>query len=213
MRQSAPLVGVLVLSSTLLASCSSSPTSPTPPAKPATSAGAPGPHASTASGTAIDAISGSPLPSLTVSLDNGASVVTGADGRFQMASPESGPCGVTVSGPNVVQRETTITMPAVNASLSLIPSRFDLITFDQMLRSGGALHRWTAAPALVVIDAVLRFTGVSDAAFTALGERLTADERDSIAADLGWGLPQVTGGAIAAFASVTPLNRPRPAPR
>jgi hypothetical protein len=116
---------------------------------------------------------------------------------------------VTVSGPTVVLRETEIRMPVADASLSLIPSQFDLGSFDEMCRSDSTLYRWTAAPALVIVDTVLRFTSVSDSTFTALDERLTAEDRASIAADLTWGLPQVTGGAFGAFASVT-VDSPAP---
>jgi hypothetical protein len=93
--------------------------------------------------------------------------------------------------------------------LSLIPSQFDLVAFDQMLREAGALRRWTARPSLVIVDAVLQFTSVSASTFTALDERLTAEERASIAADLEWGLPQVTGNQFATFASVT-VESPAP---
>ena len=207
MRQP-PLIHIAaILSAAFLSSCSASPTAPTAP--PITPAGTTATHPSTASGTTIDALSGAPVPSLTVSLDDGVSALSGADGTFQLTAPATGACRVTVSGPTVVQRETTLTMPAANASLSLIPSRFDLATFDQMVRDGGALHRWTSTPALVIIDAVLRFTSVSDSAFTALGERLTSGERDAIVADLAWGLPQVTGGTIGAFASVS-VESPAP---
>jgi hypothetical protein len=144
-----------------------------------------------------------------VSLDDGVSATTGADGTFHLTASEAGPCSVTVSGQGVVQHETEIRMPAANTSLSLIPSHFDMATFDQMMRSGGALHRWTTAPSLVIIDAVLRFTAVSDSTFSALDERLTAGERASIAADLGWGLSQVTGNTFATFASVT-VESPSP---
>ncbi len=150
----------------------------------------------------MDAITGAPLPSVTLTLDEGVSATTDADGAFELTAPESGLCRVTVAGPSLVQRETEIRMRTNDASLSLIPAHFDLATFDQMLRGSGALRRWTSAPSLVIVDAVLQFTSVSASSATALDERLTPGERAAMAADLEWGLPQVTGGTFSSFASV-----------
>jgi hypothetical protein len=201
-----PLVPVAaILAAAFVSACGQSPTSPTAPS----TTSLPTTVTSTASGRAIDALTGAPLPSITVSLDDGVSATTSADGAFQLTAAETGLCGVTASGPGVVVRETELRMPGTDASLSLIPSQFDLGTFDEMIRSDTTLHRWAAAPALVIIDTVLRFTSTSDTAFTALDERLTADEVASIAGDLGWGLPQVTGGTFGGFASVT-VESPAP---
>lgn len=158
---------------------------------------------STGSGQVIDALSGAPLSSITVTLDDGVSAVTNPDGTFQLTAQETGLCPLTAAGSGMVSRDTTLRMPSSGASLSLIPAQFDLATFDEMCRCEGSLHRWTAAPALIVVDAVLQFTSVSDSAFTATSERLTPAERASIVADLTWGLPLVTGGTFGAFASVT----------
>jgi hypothetical protein len=203
-----PVAAILVAA--FLSACSSSPSSPTPTPAATPIVTTPASSFSTARGRTIDAITGAPLPSITVSLDDdGVSATTSADGAFQVTAPEAGVCSVTLSGPAVVQRQTEIRMPAADAALSLIPSQFDLGSFDQMYRSDGALHRWTTAPALVIVNAVLQFTSVSDSTFTALDERLTPEDRASMAADLGWGLPQVTGGAFGAFASVT-VESPAP---
>jgi hypothetical protein len=191
---------IAILSVAFVPACSHSPVSPTAPSSPTS---LPSTVPSTATGRAIDALTGAAIPSITVRLDDGMSSTTSADGAFQLTAAETGMCSVTASGPNVVDRETELRMPGTDASLSLIPSQFDLGAFDEMCRSDTTLHRWTAAPALVIIDAVLQFTNTSATSFTALGERLTADEIASITGDLGWGLPQVTGGTFGAFASVT----------
>jgi hypothetical protein len=148
-------------------------------------------------------LTGAPLASITVGQDDGESVTTDANGVFALASSEAAPCRITLSGGAVVQRETEVRPREANLSLSLIPSHFDLAAFDQMVRDAGALRRWTAAPSLVVIDAVLQFTAVSASSFTALDERLTAEERAAMGADLAWALPQVTGDAFGAFGSVS----------
>ncbi len=199
MRRARPLAAAALLAAALICACGSSPAAPSPSPNAPSTAAAP---ASTATGRVIDALSGAPLSSVTVALDSN-SATTAGDGMFQVPAPATGTCSLTASGPGVVQRDTTIRMPAAGLSLSLIPASLDLAAFDEMCRSDGALHRWTAAPALVIIDAVLRFTNVSDAAYTALDERLTPEAREAIAADLAWGLPQVTGGTFSSFASVT----------
>jgi hypothetical protein len=200
------LIPVTLILAVLSSSCGSSPASPSSSWSPASGVTAP---LSTARGRTVNAITGAPVASVTVSLDEGVSATTDADGTFELTAHETGLCSVTVSSPSVIQRETEIRMPAADASLSLIPAQFDLATFDQMFRDAGALRRWTTSPSLVIIDAVLQFSSVSASAYTALDERLTAEERASIAADLGWGLPQVTGSALGAFASVT-VESPSP---
>lgn len=204
MRSRLPISAAVLLAGTVLSACHSSPASPVAPTAGAPAAAA----ASFASGRVVDVLTGVPLPSVTVSLD-GLSATTGADGAFHLTASQAGLCSVKVAGPGIVQRDTTLSMPAADASLSLIPAQFDLGTFDEMCRGDGALHRWTDAPALVIIDAVLQFTGVSGSAYVALDEHVPAAERASLATDLAWGLQQVTGGAISAFASVS-VESPAP---
>lgn len=192
-----------------LAACGSSPTSPASPTAAPVTTQSGAPSTSMTSGHATDILSGAPLAAITIRLDDGTSATTAADGAFLVTAGETGLCPVTVSGAGVVSRETALRMPGSNASLALIPAQFDLATFDEMCRADGTLHRWSAAPSLVIVDAVLRFTGLSDSAFVALDERLAADERAAIAADLAWGLPQVTGGAFTSFASVS-VESPAP---
>jgi hypothetical protein len=203
MRHSAPITSVLILIAALFTACSSSPVAPTSTSSPAASTTTTSPSGAGMSGRALDAVTGAPLPSITVSLDTGASATTAADGCFLLTAPVAGLHSVIVTGPGVVQRETAIRTPSADAALSLIPSQFDIATYDKMIRDGGSLHRWTTAPSLVIIDAVLQFTNASDSTFTALDERLTPEESASIAADLAWGLPQATGNTFSAFASVT----------
>jgi hypothetical protein len=202
MRHSSLAPIALILFATFLSACHSSPVAPTPAASPSSQTTAGSPGAST-TGRAVDVLTGVPLPSVSVSLDTGVSALTGLDGCFQLTAPATGLHGVVVSGPGVVQRETEIRMPGADTALSVIPSQFDLATYDQLIRDGGSLRRWTTAPSLVIIDAVLQFTGTSDSTFTALNERLTPEESASLAADLGWGLPQVTGNSFGGFVSVT----------
>jgi|WetSurMetagenome_2_1015567.scaffolds.fasta_scaffold89917_2 hypothetical protein len=201
MRRSSPTPILIILAVLLLGACrATSPTAPTPASDNAgaSSAGA----ASVASGRAVDVLTGAPVPSVSVTIDGGSVATSSGDGSFQVAAAGAGFHTIVVSGAGVVQRELSIRTPADGAFVSLIPTQFDTAAFDQMVRDGGVLHRWTSAPALVIIGAVLQFSSTSASSFTALDERLTGDERASIAADLAWGLPQVTGGTYSSFASV-----------
>jgi hypothetical protein len=157
----------------------------------------------TVSGRVLDVFTSAPQAAVTVQLSNGPSASTGENGVFTISSSASGQFTATLSGSGVVERQTGLRVPGQEAQLTLIPSSFDLATFDQMCRGGSStLRRWDAAPKLIVIDAVLEFTSSSASVFTATSERLTASERDVIAADLAWGLPQATGGAFTGFAAV-----------
>jgi hypothetical protein len=154
-------------------------------------------------GRALDVFTSAGLASITVRLPDGTASTTAADGTFSLAAP-AGLYTTTLSGSGVVERQTALRFPAPDTQLGLIPSSFDLMTFDQMCRGGGvALRRWSTAPKLIVIDAVLQFTSITDSTFVATGERLTTEEVQGLAADLAWGLPQVTGQAFTGFSSVT----------
>jgi hypothetical protein len=155
------------------------------------------------SGHALDVFTSAPQAAVTIRLSSGPSATTGEDGAFTIASSNSGQFIATLSGSGVVERQTGLRFPGQAAQLTLIPSSFDLATFDQMCRGGSsALRRWDAAPRLIVVDAVLEFTSSSASVYTATPERLTAADREALAADLAWGLPQVTGEAFAGFAAV-----------
>jgi hypothetical protein len=194
------LPGVAALA-VFIAACGSK-TSPTSPSTSTTSSTTATTLATT--GRASDALTGAGISALSVKLDNGAAATTSSDGSFQVATTASGQFGVTVSGGAIVERQTQMKVPGAETSVSVIPSSFDLASFDEMLRTGGTgLRRWTSAPAVVIIDAVLQFTDVNQTSYTALSQRMTADERAAIVADLAWGLPQVTGNNFTGFSSVS----------
>jgi len=174
------------------------------PATPSATPSAPSTSSVIVNGRTLDVFSAAPQAAVTIRLPSGTSATSAADGAFSITNTTAGQFVTTATGSGVVERQTGLRFPGEEAKLTLIPASFDLATFDQMCRAGSsALRRWDTAPKLVVIDAVLQFTSVSEAAYTATSERLTAQERDAIVADLAWGLPQVTGEAFAGFASVT----------
>jgi hypothetical protein len=153
-------------------------------------------------GRALDVFSAAPQPAVTVRLQSGAVATTSGDGTFALAAT-AGEYLTSFSGTGIVTRQTSLRVPGPDALVSLIPATFDLGSFDQMCRVGdGRLQRWDTAPNLIVIDAVLQFTSVNDSTYVATAERLSAEEREGIVADLAWGLPQVTGDTFRAFNSV-----------
>ena len=197
-RQSNPAFALAALVLPLFAcggSTSSSPVAPTP-APPAVTT-------TTISGRAVDVFSTAPLAAVTVRLQNSVGATTVDDGSFSI-STASGQYAAVLTGTGIVERQTGMQAPGPEALVTLIPTVFDLAAFDQMCRAGaGPLRRWDTAPKLVVIDAVLQFTSVTDSAYTATAERLSPTERDGLVADLTWGLPQATGDTFRAFSAVT----------
>jgi hypothetical protein len=198
-RQSNSLLALAALVLPLFAcggSTSSAPVAPTPAPPAATTP--------TVNGRAVDVFSTAPLAAVTVRLQNSVAATTVADGSFSISTASGQYAVVVLTGTGVVERQTGIRVPGPDALVTLIPTTFDLAAFDQMCRAApGQLRRWDAAPKLVVIDAVLQFTSITDSASTATAERLSPTEREGMVADLTWGLPQATGDTFRAFSAVT----------
>src|SRR5690606_7128960 len=88
-------------------------------------------------------------------------------------------------------------------TLTLIPRSLGADAFDQMFRgNGGELHRWMAAPVLIIQRRVLQFTGIDNEAPVATAALLDEEEVDTLTADLEWALPQLTGDTFGGFAAV-----------
>ena len=75
----------------------------------------------------------------------------------------------------IVERATRLWVPGPAATLPLMPASMDLRAFDEMFRSAGVLHRWTAAPRVVVQSRVLQFTSISDVDYTTLAQTWAGD--------------------------------------
>jgi hypothetical protein len=161
----------------------------------------PPPPQPTMTGTAIDGVSDRPLSGVVVHIDGIGDATTGADGSFQIVAPDPEQVRpVTITSSSTLERRTHLRVPGPPATLSLIPRSIDLVAFDQMFRSGGALIRWTSPPSLVLQTRVLQFTNVDDAEYTAADEVMSDAEVDGLVADLLWALPQLTGDNFTAFA-------------
>ena len=197
--------GIALLCACAIAGCGgstpSTPTAPVVPTTPATPAPAPAPSGPGVSGMAIDTLTSSPLGGVTVKIDGVGETTTNADGGFTLgaADPEQ-IHPVTLSSPAIVSRLTRLRVPGPAATLSLIPSSFELAAYDQMFRPSGVLHRWTSAPRVVVQSRVLKFTNVSEMGYVAMAETMDEGEVGDLLADLRWTLPQLTGNTFNAFA-------------
>ena len=163
---------------------------------------APAAVASTA-GRVVDALTDAAAASITIAGNGVVPTMSDASGRFNVgitsaiAAPQVG-----FSGSGFVARTTSVRVPGPDATVSLIPSSFDVTAFNEMFRVSQLL-RWTEAPALTIQTRTLQFTGTNDADFTALADQMTEGEYAQLVADLTWGLPQLTGGQFTAFASIT----------
>jgi hypothetical protein len=74
----------------------------------------------------------------------------------------------------------------------------------------GRHETWTSAPALVIVDTVMEYTGNDmQGGYMARDERLTADETSQLTADLTRALNDLTGGAFKVFRAIT-VESPKP---
>ena len=159
----------------------------------------PGP--SGVSGRTVDVLSEASAAGIRIQPDGGAAVSSDADGYFSLPSSSS-LYRLTLTGPEFVTRETAVTASATQTTVSLIPNRFDLSSFNEMFSRASALHRWLQPPRLVVERAVLTLTSVNDDTFLARDEQLSASEVSDLIDDLRWGLPQMTGNSFADFSAI-----------
>lgn len=188
----------------LAAACGSSsgPTAPRDQNSPP-SGGTPTPGAFTTTGTLINAIDDAAAGSVSFTVAGTLLGRSEPAGAFSVGFPASGLNRAVLSGPGYVTRETGIAAPATGLRLSLIPSTFDLTSFDQMFRhSSSGLTRWTSAPGLVIERRVLQFTDVNASTYQALDETVSTAEADEIIADMRLGYDLLTAGALGPLASV-----------
>lgn len=131
---------------------------------------------------------------------------TDASGGVSIASTTSATFAIDVADSRYVTRNTLVRVPGAEATVSLIPSSFNLTAFNEMYRRD-RLQRWTSQPALRIVSNVLDFTSTSDTDFrtTATAEALTPAEIQSVIDDLAYGLPLLTAGTYASFATISTI--------
>jgi hypothetical protein len=176
----------------LLPACGSRPPTAPPP---------PPPALATVTGEVRGSFDDAALAGISVRLGGPLLATSDAAGRFTVQHAEGRPA-CELSGAGFFTRKSALAVPGPHARALLIPATFDMAAFDQMMRTSSALARWTAAPSLVVVDRVLRFTSTSANAFTAAEAVLTEGEQQRLVAELAAGLDTLTVG-FGGFRSVS----------
>jgi hypothetical protein len=159
-------------------------------------------------GQTISAVDGVARPGVSVQIGGARAVTTDANGYFAAPVESTGDHDAVLQDNASVERRTVLNGPSASvARLSLIPSTFDLVAFDEMFRSEGVgLQRWTRAPSVVVIASVMQYYANGEM-FTATDEQMTDDEVTRMIGDLTEGLGLLTGGTFTSFSSVE-IERP-----
>ncbi|MEX2272238.1 MAG: hypothetical protein WD690_12245 [Vicinamibacterales bacterium] len=126
-----------------------------------------------------------------------------ASGMFTVGFPAVGLNRAVLTASGFVERQTGIPAPGSSLHLSLIPTGFDLASFDEMFRhSPAGLTRWRSAPALLIERRVFQFRSVSADTYEPTGESLTAEEAGTLAADMLAGYALLTDGRLGPISSV-----------
>ena len=188
---------VLCVSSVILAGCGGS--SPSGPEG--------GSSSRVLEGRTVSAIDGviQPGVALVVGTKN---VTADSNGYFRVDVDGPSTFNLRARGSNIVERETTVSGPGAEAArVSLIPSSFDLDSFNQMFRSSGGLQRWTTRPGLVVLASVMSYNGGARDEYAATAEQLSEEEVSLLVNHLTEGLSILTSGTFTSFASVE-VERP-----
>ena len=182
------------------------PRTPPPADNPAEPQPSPGPHVVT--GTLVDATTGAPAPAVSFTV-NGTLVGRSSAGTFSVGFPATGTNRTVLTADSFVTRETGISAPGSNLQLSLIPSSFDLASFNQMFRhSSSGLTRWTNPPALVLERRVVQFTQVCQSSYETIDETIDDAESEAILRDMRDGYELLTAGRVGPLTSVATQTSP-----
>ena len=158
-------------------------------------------------GRTVSAIDGGAAPGVALAVGT-RNVIADANGYFRVDVGGPSTFNLRARGNNIVERETMLSGPGTEpARVSLIPSSFDLDSFDQMFRPNGGLQRWTARPGIVVLASVMSYNGANRDEYAATSEQLTEEEVALLLNHLTEGLTILTGGTFTSFASVE-VERP-----
>lgn len=157
-------------------------------------------------GETVSAIDGTPISGVAIKV--GTQTALSDDlGRFELKDLQAGSAVVTLSGTSIVERRRSIAIPADTTKETLIPSSFDLESFDEMFRSTGRLQRWTSPPALVVLGSVMQYHSIGSEEYQATSDELSDADVDLLIQHLTEGLSILTGNTFTSFSSVD-VERP-----
>lgn len=124
------------------------------------------------------------------------------------AASSSAPRAITITTGAALERRTFMRVPGDEATIDLIPSGFDLRSFDQLARSYQELIRWDEAPGLTIERRILECSATTPAeslaqATPAVTSAATLAEMTGHLTDA---IGPLTGGRFTAFSSIdTPL--------
>lgn len=130
-------------------------------------------------------------------------------GTFAVGFHTSGMNRTTLTAGGFVERETDIAAPGSGLRLSLIPSTFDLVSFNQMFRhqgltgAGPGLTRWAEPPGLVLERRVVEFTDVCASSYAAVDQLISGEDAGEILKDMRDGYELLTAGRLGPLASIT----------
>jgi hypothetical protein len=157
-------------------------------------------------GETVSAIDGAPISGVAIKVGT-RSAVSDDLGRFEVKDLQQGAAVATLSGASIVERRRSIAIPVNATRETLIPSAFDLESFDEMFRSTGRLQRWTSAPGLVVLGSVMQYHSIGSEEYEATSEQLSDAEVALLVEHLTEGLAILTGNTFTSFSSVD-VERP-----
>ena len=157
-------------------------------------------------GETVSAIDGKPIGGVGIKVGTRAALSDDL-GRFELKDLDDGAAIVTLSGASIVERRRSVALPVVTAKETLIPSTFDLESFDEMFRGTGQLQRWTSAPGLVVLGSVMQYANIGSDEYHATSESLSDDEIALLIEHMTEGLSLLTGNRFTSFSSVE-IERP-----
>lgn len=139
----------------------------------------------------VDALSRRPLPAAVVTVGE-IGLVADTQGIVRLASRSSERIRIRANAAGYIERMTGLRLSPTSGAieLSLIPQSFDLASFNEGFRPGGALRRWRTNPILRVhTTAFIGVAGVAPELRLAGGSSCSADNFKTALADM-------TGGAL-----------------
>jgi hypothetical protein len=136
------------------------------------------------------------------------STVSDGSGVMKVSSEAAtGPMEVHFSGDSIISRQTFLRIPGSDVVVSVIPTDFDLVAFDEMARQP-AIKRWTSKPSLVIERRILTFDDLAASTWTATGTLRDDASVTELESDLRSALRDLTGDTLTTFTSVNYTSAP-----
>lgn len=178
--------------------CGGNPSSPTAPTTPVTSPQpSPQPPGGPTTGRVTDVLQNAVgVSSSVLSGDGFPQATADPNGYFELRSTIGGAYALAISAQSYVERRTRINVPGQNALFTLIPSSFDLPTFDEMCRSyQGQLARWMDQPNLVIQKNLIDWTN-SSGGYLVLDETMSDADLSCMESRMRDAVSVMSGGAL-----------------